>query len=372
VNTTIQNWLNALVPMPQIVDVVNRVLPSFVLVAVLILLIGYYMGILASKTVVAPSGRLIALFVCIAGAPWLLRLGQQIANGLVGAIAGFAPSLNWLLVPNPGDSALAMDFTKPFGIIGKYVGGNLADHPGFSPWELNKWADYLMRAIFILLTGLVACFTVFVMQAMLILQKLIIVFSKPLLPIWIACLSLPAAHGSAQNFLKSVVGVMCWPVGWAIVHIGTMAALQALQPPNINASLGELLLAFAALCVACLWPVVGTIGAPFLIAKMVTSGSNFAHSLASNFASVAGQHAAGAVQAGAGVAGALIGSGIGGAPGAALGASVGAKASEALSLGIGSITQSAEGLKEGRQPVSTSRSKAAADAAIGFIKTRSK
>jgi hypothetical protein len=78
---------------------------------------------------------------------------------------------------------------------------------------------------------------------------------------------------------------MCWPVGWAIVHVGTMAALQALKPPSINASLGELILGFATLAVVCLWPVVGTIGAPWMIANMVTSGTNFAQSMVGAFSS---------------------------------------------------------------------------------------
>jgi hypothetical protein len=34
-NMTIAQWLNTLVPMPQIVGIVNQVLPGFVLVAVM-------------------------------------------------------------------------------------------------------------------------------------------------------------------------------------------------------------------------------------------------------------------------------------------------------------------------------------------------
>jgi len=373
VNMSIQQLLNALVPIPEIVKIVNQVLPGFVLVGVLILLIGYYIGILTAETVFAPSGRLIALFACIAGAPWLMTLTQQIANGLVGAIASAMPSLNWLVVPNPGDASLAMDFTRPYGVLEKYLRSNVGPEPqGLMPWDFAKWAQYEMRALFTLVIGLMAWFTVLVMQGMLVLQKLIMLFSRLLIPIWIACLSVPAAHGSAQNFLKSVLGVMCWPIGWAIVHIGTMAALQSLQPPNINAELGELLFSLASLTLAVLVPVVGTIGAPFLIAKMVTSGSNFAADMWGNLASVVGQHAARGAESGGRITGALVGSGLGGAPGAALGASLGAGTGEVMSLPLSSITQSAEGLCEGRQPVSTSRSRGAADAAIGFIKARSK
>jgi len=35
-NTTIQQWLNTLVPLPQILGIVQSVLPAFVLVAIMI------------------------------------------------------------------------------------------------------------------------------------------------------------------------------------------------------------------------------------------------------------------------------------------------------------------------------------------------
>ena len=133
----------------------------------------------------------------------------------------------------------------------------------------------------------------------------------------------PSTEGSGQNFLKSVAGVMCWPVGWAIVHIATMAGLQALQPPSLNAQLGELLLSFGALAVVCLWMVVGTIGAPKLIANAVTSGTNFATGMVGGFTSAAGQHAARGLQAGTAVGGALVGGAYAGPAGAVAGASLG-------------------------------------------------
>ena len=370
-NTTIQQWLNTLVPLPQILGIVQSVLPAFVLVAIMILVMGYYMKLIGSETVLGPSSTLIVLLAAIAGSPWLFSLAGQIADGLVGAVAAADPALSWIVVNKPNDSSLAMDFSKPFGIIAQYVGAKLQPAQGTMPWELNKWADYIMRVVFILLTGLVACVTVFIMEAMLVIQKLILVGSKLLVPVWIAALSLPAAKGSAQTFLKSVVGVMCWPVGWALVHVGTMAAFQALQPPSLNASLGELVLAFSTLAIACLWPVVGTIGAPFLIARMVTSGTNFAADMIGSFASVAGQHTSRGIQTAAPVAGALMGLGLAGAAGSGVGATLGEAASKALSYPVAAATQSAEAATEGRQPISSSRSRGAADAAIGFIKGRS-
>jgi hypothetical protein len=365
----IQQWLNTLVPMAQIVQVVNQVLPAFVIVSAMILVIGYYIGLISSDSVFPPLTRLIMLFVCIAGSPWMIGIAQQIANALVGVVASAIPNMGWLVVNNPNDASLSMDFSKPFAILSQFVAGKTGPAPG--PWELNKWADYITRALFIFVTAGVACITVFIMQAMLIIQKLILVFSKLLVPIFIACLSLQSAEGSGQNFLKSIAGVMCWPVGWAIVHIATMAGLQALQPPSLNAQLGELLLSFGALGVVCLWMVVGTIGAPKLIANAVISGTNFATGMVGGFTSAAGQHAARGLQAGGAVAGALVGGAHAGPVGAAAGASLGGKAGSAVALPLSSATESAEGVNEGRRAIPSSRSAGVADAAIGLIKARS-
>jgi hypothetical protein len=370
VNMTIQQWLTQLVPLPQIVQITGQVMPAFVIVGAFILAIGYMMMLAGSESAAAPSARLIMLFAAIAASPWFLSIGQAIVNALVGAIAGADPQISWLVVNNPGDASLVMDFTKPFQVIGQFVGGTFANTSGIQWWEVGKWIDYIIRGAVIAIVGGFAAFTVFVMEVMLMLQKLILLGSRPLMPIFIACLSIGAAEGSAQNFLKSVLGVMCWPIGWALVHIGTMAAIQNLHPPSWTAALFQLVVSGLALGVVCLWMIVGTVGAPFLIAKMVRSGSNFAHAMVSNFAGVAGQHAGRGVRAGSTVAGALVGSAAGGAPGVVVGASVGALAGEALSMPIGSVMQSVEGVREGRQPVSSSRSRAAADAAIAFIKGR--
>ena len=69
-NITIQGWLNQLVPLQQISQVVGQVLPAFVMVGVFILAMGYMMMLASYETVLTPSHRLIALFAAIAAVPW--------------------------------------------------------------------------------------------------------------------------------------------------------------------------------------------------------------------------------------------------------------------------------------------------------------
>ncbi len=369
-NQTISGWLTQLIPLQQISQISRQILPAFVLIAVMLLAIGYVIGIAGSEEWVAPSTSIIVLFVSIAAAPWFVTIAQQIVNGLVGDIAGVDPQLNWLIVNQPGQDALQMNFSQPFHVIGQYVAGKPGVPPAASIFELAKWADYLSRVIVIGITGIVAAITVFIMEVMLILQVLIMIFSGPLLPIFIACLSIPATRGAGQNFIKFTLGVMSWPIGWAIGHVGTMAALQNLQAPSWNASLGQLVLSFIILAVICLWMIVVTVGAPSLIARSVVSGTNFAAGLVGEFASAAGQHAASGVQSGSKVSGALAGSSSGPA-GAAMGASIGSMGGSAAAMPITSATQAAEGINGEQYSLPDSRSASVADAAIKTIKARS-
>jgi hypothetical protein len=226
VNQSISQFLTQLIPISQIVSIMSAIYPAFIGLAFVILCIGFIMKLTGSEDVLGPTSSVMILMACVGISPWLLTLVQQAANGLVGVIGAANPSMNWLVVNNPNSASLALDYSHPFQVIGQYVAGKTGAPPaaGLVP-DLGAWADYLTRVIIIAITGIVAAFTVFVMMIMLILQKLILLFSGVLLPVFIACLSIPATRGSAQNFLKSLVGVACWPVGWAIINVGTQAAL---------------------------------------------------------------------------------------------------------------------------------------------------
>lgn len=370
-NQSITQWITSLIPMNQIITIMGHVQMAFIGLALMILCVGLIIKLTGSEDVFPPITSIAILTVCAAGSPFLLSLGQQIAGGLVGVIGAANPATNWLVVPNPNNSSLAMDFSKPFAVIGQYVTGQPGAAPAASILELGKWADYVIRILVIAATGLVACFTVFIMEGMLILQKLILVFSAPLTPLFIAFLSVPAVRGSAQNYLKKVVGVMCWPIAWSIGHIGTMAVLSKLQAPSWNAGLGELFLSFILLCGIGLWMVGQTVFGPMLIARTVESGSNFAADMWTGFASAAGQHAAHGIQAGGQVGGAIAGGAIGGPAGALLGGSIGGQVGSFASAPVISATQSAEGVNGGRQALPSSRSAGVADMAIKGIAARS-
>ena len=367
-NQTISGWLAQLVPLAQIAQICKQILPAFVLIAVMLLVIGYVIKLVGSEEVTAPTASTIVLFASIAAAPWLVTIAQSLVNGLVGAIASADPQLSWLVVNNPGQGAMSLNFSQPFSVIGQYVAGAPGPMPAGGLFELSKWPDYIMRVLVIGITGVVAAITVALMEIMLIIQAVIMSMSAPLLPIFIACLAIPAARGTGQNFIKFTLGIMAWPLGWAIGHIGTMAALQNLKAPSWNASLGQLVLSLIVLAVICTWMLVVTIGAPALIARTVVSGTNFAAGLAGGVAAVGLAGAASAARAGGGIAGAVAGSPAGPA-GVATGAALGSQAGGVAAAGIGLVAQSVDGL-DGGQTVPTAKSAGVADAAVAAIKKR--
>lgn len=369
-NQSIQAWLNQLIPIQQIAQMSNAVIGAFIVVGLFIATAGLVMTLVATQSVERSYMRAIIIVACMAISPLILTLAETIANGLVQAVGHAAPSLNWLIVTNPGADALTLDYTKPFQVLGKYLHGTITQEPaGTQWWEFGKHLDHIMRSAFITVCGIAAAVTVFIMEVMLILQKTIVVMSAPLMPVFVACLMLPSAHGVAEAFLKHLLGVLCWPISWALIHIGTMAVLQNLQAPSWAADLGTLCAATVILFLVCLCLVVMTLLGPAAIAATVVKGSNFHQPTVGAAASAAGQHLKRGLQTGGAVAGAVAGI-YGGPAGVALGASMGSKLGGTAGMMVGAATESVEAVNGGRRAIPSSRSAGVADMAIAAIRKR--
>jgi hypothetical protein len=369
----IAGFLERLIPLGQFASIAEQVMLPFVLVAVFILTLGHMMAVFEHRTPFRPVVRFIVLFASVVASVWFMQVGQEITNSLLTAIGSAVPgNMNWLVVSNPSDATLALDFSKPFAVIAKYIYGAVPKSGAPTWWELDKWVDYILRAGCVIITAAVAFSAVVVMEIALIVQRLILIFSRPLLPVMIACLSLPAARGSAQNFLKFTLGVMAWPVGWGLTNLLTAVILQGLVPPAWNSPLDELILAVVQIVPVCIWMMFSARVVPFAVTKLVTSGSNFAGAMIGGYAGAVGQAAGNVAKAGAMVGGAAVGGALGGAAGVAVGTSVGSAVGGAAASPVASTTQSLEvaGAGETRHAAPSSRSAAAASAAVKAISAR--
>jgi hypothetical protein len=353
------------VPFGNLAALFSQIMPAFVFVAAVMLLAGYTMHLASQGEPFHVTGRLVALFAVLACSLWTIQTGQRIVNALVGVIAALDPALNWLVVPNPDDNALSMNFGQLFVIIGRYVTGTWSNGP--SLWELFHWGDYAWRLILVGLAGFSAWATAFLMELMLVLQKLILIGARPFVPLFVAGLLLPSVQGSSQSFFKDLVGVMCWPIGWALGHVVTLYLVRGLQTPSWAGSPGDVFFATIQLAVLCLWMLLVTFGAPAAIQWTVHHGGNFSGRLAGSMAGALSTHAANLTRSGATVAGGLVGL-PGGPAGVALGAQVGSAVGGFAASPLSNLARSASAAGGYSHPIPSSRSAAAADAAIRSLK----
>ena len=152
---TIAQWLNTLVPMTQIVQVVNQVLPAFVIVAVddsrdrllhwsYQIRLGLSSVSQADYAVCLHCWRSLDARDCSANRKCTGRRGCEChpSAGVVSRQQSWMMRLCRWISRSPSGSSANTSL------------GRLAPAPTGPPvWELNKWADYLTRALFILVTG---------------------------------------------------------------------------------------------------------------------------------------------------------------------------------------------------------------------------
>lgn len=142
-----------------------------------------------------------------------------------------------------------------------------------------------------------------------IIQTVILNIGYALSPLLIGFMAIPALKQTGERYLLNLVGVLLWPLGWAVAALVTQGMLDYLSnpasdyispipgQPGMQGTLGAATVGF--------WIIFSTIAAPFIIQKTIASGALAATELLSSGASVAIQTATAA--AGGAVAGASLG-----------------------------------------------------------------
>lgn len=183
-----------------------------------------------------------------------------------------------------------------------------------------------------------------ILQIFLLISSLILVFydlaryflmlmGYGMMPVAIGALLVDTLRPQARTFILEIVGVICWPIGYAAVSIGTLALLDLTA--NVYASvfsiiplygtgageaigssfsellmgedlatklvgftvgvregvaitIGSLFLLLIAPVFTCIWVVLGTLSVPFLTHKLISTGGNPFGSLMSGTAKTTG------------------------------------------------------------------------------------
>ena len=110
-----------------------------------------------------------------------------------------------------------------------------------------------------------------------IIQKFILFSSYALSPLLIGFMAIRPLRSVGSRYLMNIVGVLLWPLGWAVAALITQGILDFMTDPaftyidptatiySLQATVGVVVVAF--------WIVFSTIAAPLVIQKVLASGT---------------------------------------------------------------------------------------------------
>ena len=135
---------------------------------------------------------------------------------------------------------------------------------------LTPVTHYLCMILYaIYLLALVVC--QLIVAGMNLLQQCILILFDLYVPIGLAEFSVPSLRGQAETFFKAYLGVQCWPIGWILANVVTVALFNCLIPPSAENAVG-IVLAIVVCIPIVLWMVIGYVIAPFYVQKVVMRG----------------------------------------------------------------------------------------------------
>jgi hypothetical protein len=208
--------------------------------------------------------------------------------------------------------------------------------------QINTFTtDLIVSAVMLLVGGLASL----MMFWAYIFQTIILNLGYALSPLLIGFMALPALKQIGTRYLLNLLGVLLWPLGWALAALITQGILdfmtdstfQFIDPsstlPNLQKTIGAAAVGF--------WIIFSTIAAPVIIQKVIASGALAGSELLSGGAQVAVQTAASTVS------GAVAAAPLGPVAAVAAGGAAGTLSLFSTSGGIGNAGSLVSGLAGG-------------------------
>ena len=149
----------------------------------------------------------------------------------------------------------------------------------------------------------------------LVLQKILLTFAYALSPIFVGFFALRSTRGIAINYLMATVGLISWPLGFALSACGTFGLVQFFGNLGFFSVAGNVLTlneAFFALLIIAVWLLVSTLISPVIISKVMATGAQAGSALLSGVANTVAAATGAAVTTGATLAGGAATAGAGG------------------------------------------------------------
>ena len=132
-----------------------------------------------------------------------------------------------------------------------------------------------------------------------IIQSVILNLGYALSPLLIGFMAIPALKRIGNDYLLKLVGVLLWPLGWAVAALVTQGILDFMTDPSFEyldptSTLPDLQKTIGVAAVG-VWIIFSTIAAPVIIQKVIVSGALAGSELLSHGAHTAVQTAAATV-----------------------------------------------------------------------------
>lgn len=116
-----------------------------------------------------------------------------------------------------------------------------------------------------------------------IFQKVILNMGYALSPLLIGFMAIPALKQIGNRYLLNLVGVLLWPLGWAVAALVTQGMLDFISNPTLEyidptSQLPDLQKTFGAAAIG-FWIIFSTIAAPVIIQRAIATGNSVGSNL---------------------------------------------------------------------------------------------
>jgi hypothetical protein len=145
-------------------------------------------------------------------------------------------------------------------------------------WDImSKLTSITVNLIVTAVLWLVGQFASLMLFWAYVFQKIILNLGYALSPLLIGFMAIPALKHIGSRYLLNLVGVILWPLGWAVAALVTQGILDfmtdqsflTIDPTSTLYTLQNLI----GLAVAAFWIIFSTVAAPVIIQSVITSGT---------------------------------------------------------------------------------------------------
>jgi type IV secretion system protein TrbL len=131
-----------------------------------------------------------------------------------------------------------------------------------------------LEALFVMICCVLGMLAMWIMW---LLQQVLAEVCFAVSPIFLGCLLIPPLGQMAARFFTNYIAVLCWPIGWGIANLVTVALLNLALNPSNNTGLGVWNFfggGFIWWTGVGLWALFSSFAAPWLVTKALSAGEH--------------------------------------------------------------------------------------------------